>query len=104
MSLFSFSYGQLVTDVVCCLTRTAYVQAALVTGEADTGESHFGVTTSAYVASDAGEDAVAAAEAIVFVPLCGGRGRIKRVALAEDAIGARAAQVRFFLSSYGQLG
>jgi hypothetical protein len=56
------------------------------------------------VASDAGEDAVAAAEAIVFVPLCGGRGRIKRVALAEDAIGARAAQVRFFLSSYGQLG
>ena len=91
------------TDVVCCLTRTAYVQAALVTGEADTGESHFGVT-SAYVASDAGEDAVAAAEAIVFVPLCGGRGRIKRVALAEDAIGARAAQVRFFLSSDGQLG
>ena len=92
------------TDVVCCLTRTAYVQAALVTGEADTGESHFGVTTSAYVASDAGEDAVAAAEAIVFVPLCGGRGRSKRVALAEDAIGARAAQVRFFLSSCGQLG
>ena len=65
----------------------------MVTGEADTGESHFGVTTSAYVASDAGEDAVAAAEAIVFVPLCGGRGRIKRMALAEDAIGARAAQL-----------